>query len=77
LDQITLALPEAQKLLGETLAAHDPSTRTVETYTLMLDLFSRYLKRVCPDKTLDTVTPADVEAYYSVRSIGYTGRPKE
>ena len=76
MDQTTLTLPEAEKLLGETLAVHDRSPRTVETYTLMLDLFSRYLKRVCPDKTLDTVTPADVEAYqrYLVteRKVGFS-----
>ena len=76
MDQTTLTLPEAEKLLGETLAAYDRSPRTVETYTLMLDLFSRYLKRVCPDKTLDIVTPADVEAYqrYLVteRKVGFS-----
>ena len=76
MDQTTLTLPEAEKLLGETLAAHDRSPRTVETYTLMLDLFSRHLKLVCPDKTLDTVTPADIEAYqrYLVteRKVGFS-----
>ena len=35
----------------------------METYTLMLDLFSRYLKVTSPDKTLDRVTPPDIEAY--------------
>lgn len=61
--QTTPDLPEAKQLLAETLAAHGRSPRTVETYTLMLELFSRHLKLIHPDTTLDTVTPAQVEAY--------------
>jgi hypothetical protein len=56
-DQTTLTLPEAEKLLGETLAAYDRSPRTVETHTLMLDLFSRYLKRVCPERPAPALRP--------------------
>jgi len=63
MDQTTLSVADARKLLGETLAAHGRSPRTIETYTLMLDLFARYLKVACPGKTLDTVTAADIEAY--------------
>ena len=61
--QTTPDLPEAKQLLAETLAAHGRSPRTVETYTLALDLFSRRLKDACPDKMLDAVVPADIEAY--------------
>jgi site-specific recombinase XerD len=50
-----------EKLLADTLAAHGRSPRTQETYTFMLRLFGRYLARF--DKTVDAVTPSDVEAY--------------
>jgi site-specific recombinase XerD len=50
-----------EKLLADTLAAHGRSLRTQETYTLMLRLFGRYVARI--GKTLDAVTPEDVEAY--------------
>ena len=62
--------PEFEKLLADTLAAHGRSPRTQETYTLMLQLFGRYL-----DKPLDAVVPEDVEAYqrYLVtdRNVGF------
>jgi integrase/recombinase XerD len=63
-----------EKLLADTLAAHGRSPRTQETYTFMLRLFGRYLARF--DKTVDAVTPSDVEAYqrYLVteRKVGFS-----
>lgn len=65
-----------EKLLAETLAAHGRSLRTQETYTLMLRLFGRYLGQPFIDKTLDVVTPEDIEAYqrYLVteRKVGFS-----
>jgi integrase/recombinase XerD len=65
-----------EKLLAETLAAHGRSLRTQETYTLMLRLFARYLSQPFIDKTLEVVTPEDIEAYqrYLVteRKVGFS-----
>ena len=65
-----------EKLLAETLAAHGRSLRTQETYTLMLRLFGRYLGQPFIDKTLEVVTPEDIEAYqrYLVteRKVGFS-----
>jgi integrase/recombinase XerD len=65
-----------EKLLADTLAAHGRSPRTQETYTLMLRLFARYLGRAYVDKTLDAVSPEDVEAYQrhlvTERKVGYS-----
>ena len=76
MDQTPLSVQDAERLLGETLAACGRSPRTVETYTLMLDLFSRYLKITSPDKTLDCVTPPDIEAYQrylmTERKVGFS-----
>jgi len=67
---------EHEKLLAETLAAHGRSLRTQETYTLMLRLFGRYLGQPFIDKTLEVVTPDDIEAYqrYLVteRKVGFS-----
>jgi site-specific recombinase XerD len=52
-----------EKLLADTLAAHGRSPRTQETYVLMLRLFARHLADRRTGKTVDTVTPEDVEAY--------------
>ena len=54
MDQTPLSVQDAERLLGETLTAYGRSPRTVETYTLMLDLFSRYLKITSPEKTRPT-----------------------
>ncbi len=48
MDPTPLSVQDAERLLGETLTVHGRSPRTVETYTLMLDLFSRYLKITRP-----------------------------
>jgi site-specific recombinase XerD len=65
-----------EKLLADTLAAHGRSLRTQETYTLMLRLFGRYLGQRFIDKTLEVVTPEDIEAYqrYLVtqRKVGFS-----
>ena len=65
-----------EKLLAEALAAHGRSLRTQETYTLMLRLFGRYVGQPFIDKTLDVVTPEDIEAYqrYLVteRKVGFS-----
>jgi integrase/recombinase XerD len=65
-----------EKLLTDTLAAHGRSPRTQETYAFMLRLFARYLQAVRIDKSLDAVTPEDVEAYqrYLVkeRKVGFS-----
>ena len=65
-----------EKLLAETLAAHGRLVSTQETYTLMLRLFARYLSQPLINKTLDAVTPEDIEAYqrYLVteRKVGFS-----
>ena len=65
-----------ERLLADTLAAHGRSSRTQETYTLMLRLFGRYLVDRRIDRTIDTVAPEDVEAYQrhlvTVRKVGYS-----
>jgi len=51
------------KLLADALLARGYAESTQETYTLMLRLFGRYLDAVCRNKSLDAVTPDDIEAY--------------
>ena len=67
---------EFEKLLADTLAAHGRSPRTQETYTLMLRLFGRYLDGLRIGKTLEAVTPEDIEAYQrylvTVRKVGFS-----
>jgi integrase/recombinase XerD len=67
---------ESEKLLADTLAAHGRSPRTQETYTLMLRLFGRYLERGYTGRDLESVGPADVEAYQrhlvTERKVGFS-----
>lgn len=65
-----------EKLLADTLAAHGRSPRTQKTYTVMLRLFGRYLEQPFVDKTIDGVTPDDIEAYQrhlmTERKVGFS-----
>lgn len=71
-----LLLPDAERLLDETLGMLGRSPRTVETYALMLRMFARHLSREQPGKPLDAVTAEDIAAYQRYllkeRKVGFS-----